>query len=342
MKNLDKPQIYSQYSSIPMKILMDQFTNMFIQISSIRQSSQVGSLLNYKIEQRLGSSFNLLNNLISLYNKGFQFTIRYKNIGNQISNHQSFYHKQDNKDNKIEIYKFFNDNKKPKSKSLLRIYSYIKVKCKNQNLKNLEIPTKDKMKSKTQKEIYKNYIAKRESNGSKPIETQVITTSLLRELGYSYQVERQKVMNKNQLNQEIHQIYVEHHNIICCNLLFKIAYLYDQETKEMLLASQNQILKCLIQSLIKLKIILNNLKTIDQSLTLINQARKLINKKNKLVQVERNKLLSLLKSAYRAENKIDRFNQYLQQQEKMSSGIESFILNELSPKNNIESILSLE
>ncbi|CAD8108381.1 unnamed protein product [Paramecium sonneborni] len=78
---------------------------------------KLNNLLNWfniklQIEQRLGSSFNLLNNLISLYNKGFQFTIRYKNIGNQISNHQSFYHKQDNKDNKIEISKFFNDNKK--------------------------------------------------------------------------------------------------------------------------------------------------------------------------------------------------------------------------------------
>ncbi|CAD8173386.1 unnamed protein product [Paramecium pentaurelia] len=278
-----------------------------------------------------------------------------KKIGNQINDHQTLYPKQDIKLNKIEISKLFNEYKKTQIqisvKDLLihksQMQKSLSKKSRNSNQRQNEIIEK---LNKTQNEIYKNYIAKRDSNGSK-------TYRDSRDLDI-----RIKLNNKSTSTQQaLLQTFINKSNEkksfepgdspnLCSTPQHTMLQSVIQNSLLLRSGSQGNVActsklntKLSESKLNKIKNYLEQAKThrpITDSYKLSQDINQI--KNTKLVSVERNKLLSILKIAHRAKTKIDQFNEYLKQQEKISSVIQSLKLNELSYENSVESILSLE
>ncbi|CAD8106993.1 unnamed protein product [Paramecium primaurelia] len=276
-------------------------------------------------------------------------------IGNQISDHQSLYPKPDIKDTKIEISKFFSDHKKTQIqisvKDLLmhksQMQKSLSKKSRDSNQRQHEIIEK---LNKTQNEIYKNYIAKRDSNGSKTYRDSRdldIRIKLNDKSTQSQQALLQTLINKSNEKKSVEPrdspdlCRTPQHNMLQSTIQNSLLIRSGSQGNVASTSKLNN--KMPDSKLNKIKNYLEQAKThrpITDSYKLSQEIDKV--KQSKLVQVERNKLLSILKIAYRAKTKIDQFNEYLKQQEKISTAIQSFLLNELSPENSIESILSLE
>ncbi|CAD8182055.1 unnamed protein product [Paramecium octaurelia] len=278
-----------------------------------------------------------------------------KKIGNQISDHQTLYPKPEIKDNKIEISKYFSDHKNTQIqisvKDLLMHKSQMKKsqskKSRDSNQRQNEII--DKL-NKTQNEIYKNYIAKRDSNGSKTYRDSRdldIRIKLNDKSTQSQQALLQTLINKSNEKKSVEprdspdQCRTPQHNMLQSTIQKSLLIRSGSQGNVACTSKINS--KMQDPKLNKIKNYLEQAKThrpITDSYKLSQEIDKV--KKNKLVSVERDKLLQILKIAHRAKSKIDQFNAYLKQQEQISSGIQSFILNELASENSIESILSLE
>ncbi|CAD8075981.1 unnamed protein product [Paramecium primaurelia] len=278
-----------------------------------------------------------------------------KKIGNQINDHQTLYPKQDIKLNKIEISKLFNERKKTQIqisvKDLLmhksQMQKSLSKKSRNSNQRQNEIIEK---LNKTQNEIYKNYIAKRDSNGSKTYRDSRdldIRIKLNNKSTSTQQALLQTLINKSN---EKKSVEPEDSPNLCSTPQLTMLQSVIQNSLLLRSGSQGNVActsklntKLSESKLYKIKNYLEQAKThrpITDSYKLSQEINQI--KKTKLVTVERNKLLSILKIALRAKTKIDQFNEYLKQQEKISSVIQSLNLNELSSENSVESILSLE
>ncbi|CAD8080454.1 unnamed protein product [Paramecium primaurelia] len=319
--------------------------NQILTNRSIVKQDRISKILsNYKtdIDKYSQQSFRMLSQKIK------------RKIGNQISDNQSKYPIPKNK---TDVSKFYSDH----SKSQFQISVKDLLMHKSQIQKLQSIKTKDNNKqmvpriNKTQNDIFKNYLAQRNINGSKTYRDSRdldVRIKLSDKSIHSQQALLQTLINKsyeNKLNEPRDSpelCYASQH-------IFKMLQQSINGQSSLLLrsGSQGNVVntsqsnnKSADPKFNKIKTFLEQTKTFhtttDPYKLTTDQERAFTNKK--FIQVNQSKIQSILKIANQVKNTLDAFNQILKQQEKTSSKLSNLISNELSSRDSIESIQTLE
>ncbi|CAD8192347.1 unnamed protein product [Paramecium pentaurelia] len=318
--------------------------NQILTNRSIVKQDRISKILsNYKteIDKHSQQSFRMLSQKIK------------RKIGNQISDNQV---KFPIPKNKIDVSKFFSDH----SKSQLQISVKDLLLHKSQIQKLQTKKPKDNKQmvpriSKTQNDVFKNYLAQRNCNGSKTYRDSRdldVRMKLSDKSTHSQQALLQTLINKsyenkfNEPRDSPELCYASQH-------IFKMLQQSINGQSSLLLRSGSQGNVANTSSsnnkigdtkFNKIKTFLEKTKTFhtttDPYKLTTEQEYTFTNKK--FVKVNQNKIQSILKIANKIKNTIDAFNQILIKQEKTSSIISNLISNELSSRDSIESIFTLE
>ncbi|CAD8112984.1 unnamed protein product [Paramecium sonneborni] len=312
---------------------------------SIVKNDRISKILsNYKteIDKHSQQSFRMLSQKIK------------RKIGNQISDNQANYPIPKNK---TDVSKFFSDH----SKSQFQINVKDLLMHKSQISKQLNKKGKDNNKqmvpriNKTQNDIFKNYLAQRNCNGSQTYRDSRDLDARIKisdKSTHSQQALLQTLINKsyeNKLNQPRDSpelCYASQHifNILQQSINGQSSLLLRSGSQGNVANTSQINTKIADPKFNKIKTILEHTKTFHTTTDpykLTNDQERTITDK-KFVKVDKNKIQSILKIANQVKNTLDAFNQLLIQQEKTSSIISNLISNELSSRDSIESIQTLE
>ncbi|CAD8193757.1 unnamed protein product [Paramecium octaurelia] len=318
--------------------------NQILTNRSIVKQDRISKILsNYKteIDKHSQQSFRMLSQKIK------------RKIGNQISDNQAKYPIPKNK---TEVSRFFSDHSKGQFqisvKDLLLHKSQIqKIQSKKPKDDKYIVPRINKI----QNDVFKNYLAQRNCNGSKTHRDSrdlEVRIKMSDKSTHSQQALLQTLINKsyenkfNEPRDSPELCYASQH-------IFKMLQQSINGQSSVLLRSGSQgnvantsssNYKTADPKFNKIKTFLEQTKTFHSTTDPYKLAtdQEFILARSKFVKVNQSKIQSLLQITNKIKNTMDVLNQILIKQEKSSSIISNLISYELSSRDSIESILTLE
>ncbi|CAK67625.1 unnamed protein product (macronuclear) [Paramecium tetraurelia] len=315
--------------------------NQILTNRSIVKQDRISKILsNYKteIDKHSQQSFRMLSQKIK------------RKIGNQISDNQAKYPIPKNK---TEVSRFFSDHSK--SQFQISVKDLLLHKSQIQKLQSKK-PKDDKQMvpriNKIQNDIFKNYLAQRNCNGSKTYRDSNVRIKMSDKSTHSQQALLQTLINKsyenkfNEPRDSPELCYASQH-------IFKLLQQSINGQSSLLLRSGSQgnvantsssNNKTADPKFNKIKTFLESTKTFHSNTDpyKLTTDQELLQAKSKFVKVNQSKIQSLLQIANKIKNTMDALNQILIKQEKTSSIISNLISYELSSRDSIESIFTLE